>query len=162
MDFFTRNPGQSIHIYPQPGRKPGTPIEQVFAKGPIQVQVLGVQELQVRLGVAAPVELCVVREELRQMGANPRFEGTRQRLALKLKILMFINLYSTHSLAIATGLTPTRILAAETGLGDVFLDDLERIAQVFGIKVVELFYAPGRTVAERVVLGRVEDEKEFK
>ena len=83
-------------------------------------------------------------------------------MALKLTILMFINLYSTHSLALATGLTPTRILAAETGLGDVFLDDLEKIARVLGIKVVELFYAPGRTLAERVVLGRLEDEKEFK
>ena len=158
MDFFTRNPGQSIYIYPQPDRKPGTPVEQVFAKGPIQVQVLGVEDLQVRLGVAAPAELCVVREELKQVAANPLFEGTRQRLALKLKILMFIHLYSTHSLALAAGLAPTRVLAAETGLGDVFLDDLEKIARVLGIKVVELFYVPGRTVAERVVLGLLEEE----
>lgn len=56
-----------------------------------------------------------------------------------------------YSLALAAGLNPTRVLVAEIGLCDVFLDDLERIAQVFGIKVVELFYAPGRTVAERVV-----------
>lgn len=162
MFILTRTPGQSISIYPQPDQKPGTPVEQVFAKGPIQVQVLRVQDLEVRLGVEAPIELCVVHEEFRQVRPYPRFEGTRQRLALKLKILMFINLYSTHSLALATGLTPTRILAAETGLGDVFLDDLERIAQVFGIRVVELFYTPGRTVGERGVLGRVEDEKEFK
>ena len=157
MDFFTRNPGQSISIYPQPDRKPGTLVEQVFAKGPIQVQVLGVRDLQVRLGVAAPAELCVAHEELRRVAANPLFEGTRQRLALKLKILMFINLYSTHSLALAAGLAPARVLAAETGLGEVFLDDLEKIARVLGVKVVELFYAPGRTVAERVVLGLLQE-----
>ena len=159
MDFFTRAPGLSIYIYPQPGRKPGTPVEQVFAKGPIQVQVLGVQDLQVRLGVAAPVEFCVVREELRQVPANPLFEGTRRRLGLKLKILMFIHLYSTHSLAVAAGLAPVRVLAAETGLGEVYLDELEKIAHVLGVKVVELFYTPGRTAAERVVLELLEEKE---
>lgn len=159
MDFFTRNPGQSIYIYPQPDRKPGTPVEQVFAKGPIQVQVLGVQDLQVRLGVAAPVEFCAVREELRQLPTNPLFEGTRRRLALKLKILMFIHLYSTHSLAVAAGLAPVRVLAAETGLGEVYLDELEKIAHVLGVKVVELFYTPGRTVAERAVLELLEEKE---
>lgn len=160
MDFFNLSPGQSISFYLRPDCKPGTSVELVFAKGPIQVQVLGVQELEVRLGVATPAELCVVREELRQVAANPPFEGTRQRLALKLKILMFINLYSTHSLALAAGLVPTRVLAAETGLGSVFLDDLEKIARVLGVKVVELFYAPGGTVAEQVVLERLENEGE--
>lgn len=159
MDFFTRSPGQSIYIYPQPGRKPGTPVEQVFAKEPIQVQVLGVQDSQVRLGVAAPVEFCVVREELRRVPTNPLFEGTRRRLALKLKILMFIHLYSTHSLAVATGLAPVRVLAAEAGLGEVYLDELEKIAHVLGVKVVELFYTPGQTVAERAVLELLEEKE---
>lgn len=157
MFIFSRNPSQSFIVLPHPSLALGTPVEQVFAKGPIQVQVLGVQDLQVRLGVAAPAELCVVREELRQVPANPLFEGTRQRLALKLKILMFIKLYSTHSLALAAGLAPARVLAAETGLGEVYLDDLEKIAPVLGVKVVELFYTPGRTVAERVVLELLQE-----
>ena len=33
------------------------------------------------------------------------------------------------------------------------LDDLENIARVLLVKVVEFFFAPGRTAAERVVLG---------
>ena len=51
---------------------------------------------------------------------------------------------------------PPRVLAAESGVGVVMLDDLEKIARVLGVKVVELFYSPGRTAAERVVLGLLE------
>ena len=157
MLFLTRKPCQSLFIHPHPSLDPGTPVEQVFAEGPIQVQVLGVQGSQVRLGVAAPAGLCVVREELRfQLVVNPLPEGARRQLARKLKVLMFINLHSTQSLAIAAGLAPARVLAAESGAGVLMLDDLEKIARVLGVKVVELFYSPGRTAAERLVLGLLE------
>ena len=36
------------------------------------------------------------------------------------------------------------------------LDNLEMIARVLGVKVVELFFSPGRTAAERLVLGLLE------
>ena len=39
------------------------------------------------------------------------------------------------------------------------LDDLEKNARVLGVKVAELFYSPGRTAAERVVLGLLEGNR---
>ena len=157
MLFLTRKPSQSLFIHPHPSLDPGTPVEQVFTEGPIHVQVLGVQGPQVRLGVAAPAGLCIVREELRfRVAVNPLPEGVRRRLAHKLKVLMFLNLHSTQSLAVAAGLAPARVLAAESGAGVLMLDDLEKIARVLGVKVVELFFSPGRTAAERLVLGLLE------
>ena len=142
---------------PAPSLGPGTPVEQVFVEGPIEVRVLGVRGSQVRLGVVAPADLYILREELRlRAGANPLPEGAPQQLARKLKVLMFIYRHSTQSLALAAGLAPDRVLAAESGVGVVMLDDLEKIARVLGVKVVELFYSPGRTAAERVVLGLLE------
>jgi sRNA-binding carbon storage regulator CsrA len=159
MLILTRKPGQSLSIHPHPTLDPGTPVEQVFADGPIRVQVLRVQGPQVRLGVAAPAGLCVLRDELwPPAGAESLSEGARRMLARKLKVLMFLSLYSTQSLAAAAGLAPDRVLAAESGVGALVLDDLEKIAQVLGVKVVELFLSPGRTAAERMVLGLLEGE----
>lgn len=130
MLILTRQPSQSLFIHPQPGLDPRTPVEQVFAEGPIRVQVVAVQGSQVRLGIAAHPTLCILREELKPRGANPLSEGARRRLARKLKVLMFLNLQSTQSLAVAAGLAPARVLAAESGVGVLMLDDLEKIALV--------------------------------
>lgn len=58
-------------------------------------------------------------------------EETRRQLARKLKALMFLNLHSTQSLAIAAR------LAAGSGMGVLMLDDLEKMARVLGVKEVE-------------------------
>jgi len=58
----------------------------------------------------------------------------------------------------AAGLAPGRVRAAESGVGVLVLDDLEKIARVLGVKVVELFLSPGRTAAERVILALLEGE----
>ena len=159
MLILTRQPGQSLSIHPHPTLDPGTPVEQVFADGPIQVQVLGVQGAQVHLGVAAPAGLCILREELRPAaGIESLSEGVRRMLARKLKVLMVLNLQSTQSLAAAAGVAPARVRAAESGVGALLLDDLEKIARVLGVKVVELFLSPGRTAAERVILRLLEGE----
>jgi sRNA-binding carbon storage regulator CsrA len=157
MLILSRKPGQSLSIHPHPTFDPDTPVEQLFAGGPIHVQVVGVQGSQVRLGVAAPAGFCILRNEL-QPRAEPLTEGARQALARKLKMLMFINRHSTKSLAAAAGLTPARVLAAESGMGALVLDDLEKIARVLGVKVVELFLSPGRTEAERVIMALLEGE----
>ena len=97
--------------------------------------MLGVQGTQVRLGVTAPAELHILREELRSRTAgNLLPQGAGWRLARKLKVLMFLNRHSTQSLALASGLLPSQVLAAENGEGVVLLDDLEKIAQVLGVK----------------------------
>jgi len=56
-------------------------------------------------------------------------------------------------------LAPERLLAAESGVGVLVLDDLAKIAQVLEVRVVELFYPPGRTAAERLVLGLLEGDR---
>ena len=128
-------------------------------EGPIRVQVLRVQGPQVHLGVAAPAGLCIRREELSPaVSVRPLSEESRRRLARKLKVLMFLNRHSTQSLAAAAGLAPDRVRAIESGVGVVVLDDLEKIARVLGVTVLDLFLSPGRTAAERVILGLLEGE----
>jgi sRNA-binding carbon storage regulator CsrA len=159
MLILTRQPGQSLSIHPRPTLDPGTQVEQVFADGPIRVQVLRVQGPQVRLGVAAPAGLCILREELRPVAVvGTLSEDARRRVARKLKVLMFLNLHSTQSLAAAAGLAPARVRAAESGVGALVLDDLEKLARVLEVKVAELFLSPGRTAAERVILALLEGE----
>ena len=159
MFILTRQPGQSLSIHPHPSLDPGTLVEQLFAGGPIQMQVLWVQGPRVHLGVVAPSGLCIVREELRSNAVvNPLSEEARRMLARKLKVLMVLNLHSTQSLAAAAGLAPDRVRAAEGEIGALVLDDLEKIAQVLGVKVLELFLSPGRTATERVSLGLLEGE----
>ena len=159
MLILTRHPGQSLSLHPHPTLDPGTPVEQLFAEGSIRVQVLRVQGPQVHLGVAAPAGLCILREELQPaVPVWPLSEGARRWLARKLKVLMLLNLHSTQSLAAAAGLTPERVRAIESGVGVVVLDDLEKIAPVLGVTVLDLFLLPGRTAAERVILGLLEGE----
>ena len=158
MLILTRKAGQSLSIHPHPTFDPDTPVEQLFAGGPIHVQVVGVQGSQVRLGVAAPAGFCILRDELQPRSTEPLTEGARRVLARKLKMLMFLNRHSTQSLAAAAGLAPARVLAAESGLGVLVLDDLEKIARVLGVKVMDLYLSPGRSAAERVILALLEVE----
>jgi sRNA-binding carbon storage regulator CsrA len=158
MLILTRKPSQSLSIHPHPTLDPGTPVEQLFVGGPIQVQVVGVQGAQVRLGVAAPAGFCILRDELLTRAAEPLSESARRVLARKLKVLMVLNLQSTQSLAAAAGLEPARVRAAESGVGALLLDDLEKIARVLEVKVVELFISPGRTAVERLIVGLLEGE----
>ena len=159
MLILTRQPGQSLSIHPHPTLNLGTPVEQLFSGGPIQVQVLGVQGPQVRLGVAAPIGLHILREELCPPAVvGPLSEGARRVLARKLKLLMFLNRHTTQSLAAAAGLAPARVRAAESGVGALVLDDLEKIARVLDVTVVELFISPGRTAVERLILALLEGE----
>ena len=54
MLILTRKPCQSLSIQPHPILDPGTPVEQLFVGGPIQVQVLGVQGVKVAELFIAP------------------------------------------------------------------------------------------------------------
>ena len=104
MLILTRKPGQSLSIHPQPGLECDTLAERLFAGEliQVQVQVLGVQGAQVRLGVAAPAGFCIRCEELPPPSAvSPLSESARRMLARKLQVLMVLNLHSTQSLAAA-------------------------------------------------------------
>ena len=159
MLIFTQPPGHTLTIHPHPRLDPATPVEQLFASGPVVIQVLGVKAEQAHLGVAAPSGLCIVREALGcGAGANPPGEGIHRVLARKLKVLMFLKLQSTRSLARAAGLAPATVRAMECGQGEVLLHDLESIAQALGVKVAELFIPPGQTLVERAMMKLLEGE----
>ena len=159
MLIFTRHPGQSLTIHPHPTLDPATPVEQLFASGPAVIQVLGVKGEQAHLGVEAPSGLCIVREALGcGAGASPPGEGIHRILARKLKVLMFLKLQSTRSLARAAGLAPATVRAMECEQGEVLLHDLESIAQALEVKVAELFIPPGQTLVERAMMKLLEGE----
>lgn len=155
MLILTRKQGQSFTINPQPNLDPDTPIKQLFADGPIRVQVVGLHGPPARLGVEANPGFSILRDELLPT-AGPLPDGARRLLARKLKLLMFRQRHSTQSLAAASGLAPARVWAAESGVGLLGLEDLERLAVALDVKVVELFRPAGRTEEERVVLAMLE------
>lgn len=159
MLFLTRKPGQSLTIQPQPSLHPDTPVSQLFEDGPIRIQVAGVIGSQVRVGVAAHVGLCILREELQPHpappGAGPS-ENPCRALAKKLQVLRFLTRMSPEELATAAGLPVARVVAAENGGGVVELDDLERLAKALGVKVGELFRPVGRTEQEKMLMGVLE------
>ena len=64
MLILTRNPGHSLFIHPRPSLSPDIPLKQLFAEGPIEVQVLRVQGSEVRLGVKIPIGFWIEDEEL--------------------------------------------------------------------------------------------------
>lgn len=157
MLILTRRQGQSLTINPEPSIDPDTPVARLFTSGPIRVQVLGLQGPPVRLGVEANPGFCILRDELLP-ASGPLAESVRPVLARKLKVLMFCHRHSTQSLAAASGLTAARVWAAESGVGVLQLDDLERLAVALGVKVVELFKPAGRTAEERLILAILEGD----
>ena len=66
--------------------------------------------------------------------------------------------HTLESLAHAADVPAARVAAAETASGALELDDLERLARVFGVKVAELFEPVGRSAEERLLLGLLEGE----
>ena len=162
MLFLTRKPGQSLTIHPKPEVRPETPLAVLFEGGPIRVQVAHVHGQQVRLGLAAHSGLSILREELTPFPAKVTTgaENPRRVLARRLKVLRFLSRYTVASLAAAAEVPAARVAAAETASGALELDDLEKLARVFGVKVAELFEPVGRTAEERLLLALLEGETE--
>lgn len=61
MLIFSRKVGDTIRIELDPQADPKTPIRALFAEGPIEVLVAGVNQTEVRLGVTAPLALVAVK-----------------------------------------------------------------------------------------------------
>jgi len=64
MLILTRKEGQSIKIKPNEKLSRETPVDTLFANGPIEVKVNRIQGNQVRLGIIAHPDLVVLRDEL--------------------------------------------------------------------------------------------------
>ena len=64
MLVLTRRQGQSILIRPAADLDPATTIADLFANGPIEVAILGIDGKQIKVGVNASRSLSVLRNEL--------------------------------------------------------------------------------------------------
>lgn len=157
MLILTRRPGETFSIRPSWHLDPSTPIEQLFNEGAIQIAITGVRGTQVRLGVSAHKSFLILREELwavPEAGLLP--ETFRPVLARKLHVVKLIRRLTSERLAQAANLSLTAVVAAESGTGTVYLDDVEKMARVLKVSMGELFREPGGTVEERIVLALLE------
>ena len=99
----------------------------------------------------------ILREELLAFPAvGPLPETARLALARKLKVVMLMRRMSIARLAETAGLSLTTVRAAESGVGVLNQDDLDKLARVLGVSVAELFREPGRTPEERMVMAVLE------
>ncbi|MGD8616526.1 MAG: carbon storage regulator [Gammaproteobacteria bacterium] len=64
MLVLTRRVGESVFIYPSEDLNPDTPVSALFEDGPIQITLTRINGNQVRMGIAAPPSLNIVREEV--------------------------------------------------------------------------------------------------
>lgn len=64
MLVLTRKPGQKFRILPGKGIDPNLTVRELFEKGPIEIIVTQIQGMQVKLGITAPREVLVLRDEL--------------------------------------------------------------------------------------------------
>jgi sRNA-binding carbon storage regulator CsrA len=64
MLVLTRRVGESVLIFPSEGLPPDTPISAVFADGPIQLTLTRINGSQARIGIVAPQNLTIAREEV--------------------------------------------------------------------------------------------------
>lgn len=158
MLILTRKLGQALTIRPVWQLDPATPVEHLFNHGAIRIVVTGVRGTQIRVGVTAHPLFHILRDELLPVtkpGLLP--EDTRGVLAHKLKVVMLIRRLGSERLAQLSGLSLTAVMAAESGTGAVYLEDVEKIAQVLKVNVTELFRAPGATAEERVMIALLEE-----
>lgn len=158
MLILTRKLGQVLTIRPVWQLDPATPIEHLFVEGAIRIAVTGVRGSQVRVGIAAHPAFHILRDELLPVpkaGLLP--EDTREVLAQKLKVVMLIRRLGSERLAQLSGLSLTAVMAAESGTGAVYLEDVEKIAQVLKVSVAELFRNVGTTADERMIMALLEE-----
>ena len=64
MLTFTRRPGESFLLFPSPDLDPDMTVAELFARGPIQIEIAELHGRQVRLRVDAPREIAILRSEI--------------------------------------------------------------------------------------------------
>jgi sRNA-binding carbon storage regulator CsrA len=66
MLVLTRRPDESLVIEPAQGIDPAMTVGELFAAGPLVIEVLAIKGQQARIGIDAPAALAIVRDELLQ------------------------------------------------------------------------------------------------
>ncbi len=64
MLVLTRRVGESVYIFPSEDVTPDTLASELFVDGPIQLTLTRVNGNQARIGIVAPQELTIAREEV--------------------------------------------------------------------------------------------------
>ena len=64
MLVLTRRVGESVYIFPSDEISPDTPVSVLFENGPIQLTLTRVNGNQARIGIVAPQDLTIARQEV--------------------------------------------------------------------------------------------------
>lgn len=64
MLILTRRIGESLLVNLSESVDPDMTVGELFARGPVAITLLGAKGNQIRIGIGAPLEFNVVREEL--------------------------------------------------------------------------------------------------
>jgi sRNA-binding carbon storage regulator CsrA len=147
MLVLSRKSGQSITIQPEAGADLSQSAGQFFHNQPIKVYVKEIDRGVARLAISAHRALNIVRDELlskpkyvtRDVLNNGHYGNARQSLAANLYTHRQSREWTLYDLAQVTKIPIHVLTAMEHGVNRVNLEDLEVIAEVFGIEVAGLF-----------------------
>ena len=147
MLILARKSGESITIKPEEGAHIATSVGQFFQNQPIKVCVRNVDRGVAKLGISAHRALNIVRDELlpkpqsvqRDVLNNAHYGNARQSLAANLYTHRINRQWTLQDLALETGIPLNTLTAMEHGANRISLEDLEVIAEVFGVEVGGLF-----------------------
>jgi sRNA-binding carbon storage regulator CsrA len=68
MLVLMRREQESLLIYPEDNIPEDMTVAELFANGPLEVKVTSTNDFQCKLGIKAPSELAIVRNEIYQVG----------------------------------------------------------------------------------------------
>ena len=147
MLVLSRKSGQSITIEPEAGADLSQSAGQFFHNQPIKVYVKDIDRGVARIAISAHRALNIVRDELlskprnvtRDVLNNGYYGNARQSLSVNLYNHRLEHQWTVNDLAMRTRIPVHVLMAIEHGVNRVNLEDLEVIAEVFGVEVAELF-----------------------
>lgn len=64
MLVLTRRVGETVFLFPSDELDPDTPVSELFKNGPVEITLTRVNGNQARLGIVAPSEFTIAREEV--------------------------------------------------------------------------------------------------
>jgi transcriptional regulator with XRE-family HTH domain len=91
--------------------------------------------------------------------SNTMGNRARSLLAQKLRMLRLVRGWSQERLAVETGLHRTYVSLIERSACNVSLDNLEKIADAFGLSLPELFGAPDPAAFGEKLLAKLKSQQ---